>query len=86
MARLELELGVERENAIADGIAAELEAYIEDKAESLGANVQVQVEMESRGGVPTPQRVTLRGAYSAALADVIEAELGVTKERQIWID
>ena len=57
VARLELELGAAQENTMAEGIAAELEAYIEDKAESLGANVQA-----------------------------IEAELGVTKERQTWTD
>ena len=86
VARLELELGAERENAMADGIAAELEAYIEDKAESLGATLQAQVTMKSEAGAPRPERVTLRGAYSAALAEAIEAELGVTKERQTWTD
>ena len=86
VARLELELGAERDNALADGIAAELEAYIEDKADSLGANVHAEVSMETRDGAPTPERVTLRGAYSEALADVIASELGVAKERQIWID
>ena len=86
VARLELELGVAQENALSDGIAAELEADIEDKAESLGANVQAEVTMKTEGGAPLPERVTLRGAYSAALAEAIEAELGVTKERQTWID
>ena len=86
VARLELELGAAQKNAMADGIAAELEAYIEDKAESLGANVQAQVTMGTGSGAPLPERVTLRGAYSAALAEAIEAELGVTKERQTWTD
>ena len=86
VAQLELELGVERENALTDGIAAELEAYIEDKAESLGANVRAQVTMETRGGAPSPERVTLHGDYSEALAELIASELGITKERQIWTD
>lgn len=86
VARLELELGAAQENTMAEGIAAELEAYIEDKAESLGANVQAQVTMGTGSGAPLPERVTLRGAYSAALAEAIEAELGVTKERQTWTD
>ena len=86
VAALELELGAEREKALVDGIAAELQAYIEDKADSLGADVRSEVSMEVRGGVPTVTRVTLRGAYSAALAESIAAELGVTKEKQIWID
>lgn len=86
VARLELELGAAQENTMAEGIAAELEAYIEDKAESLGANVQAQVTMGTGSGAPLPVRVTLRGAYSAALAEAIETELGVTKERQTWTD
>ena len=86
VARLELELGAAQENTMAEGIAAELEAYIEDKAESLGANVQAQVTMGTGSGAPLPERVALRGAYSAALAEAIEAELGVTKERQTWTD
>ena len=86
VAALELELGAEREKALVDGIAAELQAYIEDKADSLGADVYAEVSMEARGGMPEVSRVTLRGAYSAALAESIAAELGVTKEKQIWID
>lgn len=86
VARLELELSAARENAMAEGIAAELEAYIEDKAKSLGAHVRAEVTVDTGGGASLPERVTLRGAYNAALAEAIEAELGVTKERQVWID
>lgn len=80
--RLERELGGNAENALADGIARELEAYIEDKADALGLRVQATVTM----GCGVPERVTLEGAYSEALSDMIAAELGVAKEKQVWID
>ncbi|MBE7003798.1 MAG: stage III sporulation protein AF [Ruminococcaceae bacterium] len=86
VAWLELELGRESERALADGIAEELGAYIEDKADSLGAEVSAEVTVTSRGGAPAPERVTLHGAYNGALAEWIAAELGITEERQIWID
>lgn len=80
--RLERELSADAETALADGIARKLEAYIEDKADALGLRVRATVTM--RNGVP--ERVTLRGAYSEALSDAIAAELGVAKEKQVWID
>lgn len=85
VARLELELEAERENTFADGIAAELDAYIEDKAESLGADVRAAVTLTERGVVPTPESVTLRGTYSEALSSWITSELGIAKEKQEWI-
>lgn len=86
VAQLELELGRTHENALADGIASELEAYIEDKARGLGAEVRAEVKTTVRGGVPSPERVTLHGTYNEALARTIAAELGVTEEKQLWID
>ncbi|MBQ7713295.1 MAG: hypothetical protein IJT71_00210 [Oscillospiraceae bacterium] len=82
-ALLEAELERGYETALADGIARELEAYIEDKADGLGANVRATVALDARCA---PERVTLYGRYSAALADWIASELGVAKERQTWID
>lgn len=69
--------------AFADGIARELDAYIEDKAETMGAAVRAEVRTDSRG---VPEGVTLRGAYCEALSDWIETELGVAKEKQEWIE
>ena len=83
VARLEQELTAERENTLRDGIAAEWEAYIEDKAGSLGAEVRAEVEPGAGDGVP--ERVTLHGTYSAELSRFLASELGIAKERQIWI-
>ena len=84
VARLERELTVERENAFRRGIAGEWEAYIEDKAGSLGAAVRAAAEVSAGAGVP--ERVTLRGAYSEELSRFLALELGVAKEKQIWIE
>jgi len=52
----------------------------------MGAPVRAEVTMETRGGTPVPERVTLYGAYDGALSAWIAGELGVAKERQQWID
>ena len=84
VARLERELTAERENALRDGIAEEWAAYIEDKAGSLGVKVRAEAELGAGDGVP--ERVTLRGAYSEELSRFLAAELGIAKEKQIWIE
>lgn len=84
VARLEQELTAERENALQRGIAEEWEAYIEDKAGSLGAAVRVEAEVGAGEGVP--ERVTLHGAYHEGLSRFLAFELGVAKEKQIWIE
>lgn len=84
VARLELELAAERENTLRHGIAEEWEAYIEDKAGSLGAAVRAEAELDAGNGVP--ERVTLRGAYSEELSRFLASELGIAKEKQIWIE
>lgn len=67
-------------------IEDELEAYILDKAQTLGAAVDgVSVSARwSTEGVWVPVAVTLDGPYSAALADVIEGELGIPASEQSW--
>lgn len=84
VARLEQELAAERENALRHGIAEEWDAYIEDKAGSLGAAVRAETELCAGDGVP--ERVTLRGAYSEELSHFLASELGIAKEKQIWIE
>lgn len=81
VAQTERVLAVERENTLRRGIAAQWEAYIEDKAESLGAQVQAETELGEDGA---PERVTLRGAYSEVVAAFLASELGIAKEKQVW--
>ena len=86
LAQARIELRAAEENALSDGIAAGLASYIEVKAGSLGAEVRAAVTVETRGGVPVPVGVTLRGAYSEALSNLVERDLGVAKEHQRWIE
>lgn len=67
-------------------IEEKLEAYIMDKAQTLGANVtNAEVSLRwSTDGVWYPVAVTVTGEYSDALADRIEGELGIGKREQVW--
>ena len=84
MAQVRLELADERDGVLADGIAARTGAYIEDKAAQFGCSVRAVVKTEDVGGTPLPVSVTLYGQEDAALADYIESQLGIAKEKQIW--
>lgn len=81
VAQTERTLALERENTLRRGIAAQWEAYIEDKAEGMGAQVRAEAELGENGA---PERVTLHGAYSEAVAAFLSSELGIAKEKQIW--
>lgn len=75
------------EKAMGERIKTETEAYILDKASIYGAEIHVDVEL-SEDEIPCPVGVTINGVYDAAiqrdLQNMIEAELGITKERQKW--
>ena len=71
--------------ALADGIAEKTEAYILDKAASLGLTVRVTIRTEpGEDGVPRPDAAVVTGPYSKALAEYMERELGLSQERQVW--
>ena len=67
-------------------IEAELEAYILDKAQTLGAAVsgaEVTVAWSTEG-YWYPVAAEIEGSYDAALSALIEGELGVSREAQTW--
>ena len=76
----------EQDSALGDSIAAQTQAYIEDKASSLGLSVRAEVQTALRDGVPFPDSVTLYGENSAALGAYIVQELGIAEENQLWIE
>ena len=69
-----------------DIIERETEAYILDKARSMGVPLTaVRVALRwSAEGVWLPEGAELTGPYSAALARLIEAELGIPQTAQNW--
>jgi stage III sporulation protein AF len=79
------ELQEERDQELAELIAERTEAYISDKAETLGFSCTAEVKTApGSDGVPCPYSVTVSCAPSAELADYMAEELGIPKERQIF--
>ncbi len=75
------------QSAMSDIIKAEAEAYILDKAAAAGMEIQVEVLL-SDGQIPVPIQAVLTGAASPygrqRLSQILETELGITKENQKW--
>lgn len=70
-------------------IKEQLEAYIQDKASAVGAHIDVDVDV--CGQAPyIPSSVTLSGNASpyakTQLSIIIEKDIGVSKENQIWTE
>lgn len=96
LSKLEIEAdirssGIEIENKalIARIIQEKTEAYILDKAASLDAEVIVSVDIETGDSYPYPYAVTISGGITevqkSALSGYIESELGIPKERQVFV-
>ena len=78
-------LEAEEESALAAGMAGQTEAYISDKAASLGLTAEVRVEtVAGADGVPVPWRVEVEGGYTEELAQWMETEVDIPRERQVW--
>lgn len=73
------------EDALAQVIKAQTEAYILDKAAALGLALEVEITLDESG---VPQSVMLRGQASPyerqQLQNTIARELGIAKENQRW--
>ena len=81
------ELETEGKRDLSAIIAETTAAYISDKADTLGIAVTVKVSVEpGENGVPVPSSVRLSGPTSGELADYMEQELGIPRERQVWKD
>ena len=74
------------DDAEGDIIKSSVQAYILDKAETLGANITAEVMLDQDN---IPLSVELEGDLSpyakARLTGIIADDLGITKEHQIWI-
>ena len=83
--QLEQAYAQQQETQLAAGIEEELASYIEDKARQLGLDCQVSVTTAvGEDGVPLPRSITVTGAYSEALCQIIETDLGIPQENQNW--
>lgn len=63
-------------------------AYIQDKANKLNMEVQVDIELSTED-IPLPESVILTGAWEdlarATLSEIITEDLGIPEENQRWI-
>ena len=79
------ELQAENTAEMAELIAERTEAYILDKAASLGISCQAVVTTApGEDGLPCPVAAELSCPPSEALAECLESELGIPKERQVF--
>ena len=75
----------ERAEALGAVIAEKTAAYIWDKADALGVPCTVEVTVApGESGIPLPDTVTVTGPYSEELAALIQEEVGIPAEKQIW--
>lgn len=67
-------------------ITEQTEAYILDKADRMGLDISVEVELNDNSNVP--DRVTVTGKLSPYAKEVfsnfLQDELGIAKEKQQW--
>ena len=69
-------------------IKQELEAYILDKAAALDLKIRVNVKLDDHP-LPGPESVVIEGTVppyqKQVLEDILQSELGISKENQQWI-
>ena len=82
--------GVAQNNLLVGIIESELSAYVLDKAQSLGYSCEVQIVCRlGENNVPYPVQAQLTGLTSAqqeTMAAFLEVELGLTRDRQVYIE
>ena len=75
----------QRTAALGAVIAEKTAAYIWDKADALGVSCTVEVTVApGESGIPLPDTVILTGPYSETLAALIQEEVGIPADKQIW--
>ena len=75
------------ENQTADIIKAQTEAYILDKANRMGLEIAVEVELDgNKGNIPCGAAVSgkLSPYAREQLSSYMEDTLGIAKEKQTW--
>lgn len=74
--------------ALYTSIKQETESYIQEKAAAMGTQISAKVSF-SNDDLPVPISAVISGAISPAvkqkLQDLIETQLGITKENTQWI-
>lgn len=73
--------------ALRESITEQLEAYVLDKADAMGAHIKVEITL-SKDIYPVPEKIRISGQVAPYAKDrlkqIIKEELGVLEENQIW--
>ena len=73
--------------AYRSGIKEQLESYIQDEANALGAELSVQIIL-TEDDIPVPKRVVISGDISPSgkqtMSALLSERLGISREEQIW--
>lgn len=89
-ASLRQELAEESRETLEARIKQECEAYVWDKAAALGLTVEIELGYAKDAAYPYPVSAVVTGQYTheqkLRLQTILEEELGVAKERQVWIE
>ena len=76
-----------QQTELAQVIAQRTAEYILDRGAALGMNLSVQVETDAgEDGIPIPYAAMVTGPYTDALSQMMEEELGIPPERQVWYE
>lgn len=71
-------------------IKQEFEAYVWDKATALGLSVEISLRYTNDAAYPYPVSAVVKGRYTheqkLRFQTVLEEEMGIAKERQVWIE
>ena len=75
-------------NAISQSITEQTRTYILDKAASMGAQIELSVEL-SEDALPVPLAITVSGTASPyaklQLKRIIATDIGIPEDKQLWI-
>lgn len=86
--KMETAVFEDAERQKAECIKEDCEAYIWDKANELGADLEVEITLSKDAQLPIPQTVVLRGEISyyqrSLLSKIIEQDMGIPPKRQEW--
>lgn len=89
-ASLRQELEEESRAMLEARIKQECEAYVWDKAVALGLTVEIELGYGKDALYPYPVSAVVTGQYTHEqrlhLQSILEDELGIAKERQVWIE
>lgn len=87
---LRQELEEESQTMLEQRIKRECEAYVWDKATALGLTVEIELGYGKDAAYPYPVSAVVTGQYTheqkARFQAILEEELGIAKERQVWIE